>query len=155
MNEFFNTWSLIIQFINVLVILYLLNRFLFKPYLTFLDKEAKERKEFETKAKNINKILSDAEDKANTIVKKAKTKAAWIKEEAILLGKNEAEVIKTNAKNEADKIRAKWLLDVEEERKNLHAWLKKEAISLAIKLNKKLFTESRNNEDFITKSLNS
>lgn len=155
MNEFFNTWSLIIQFINILIILYLLNRFLFKPYLAYLDKEVEERKEFEAKAKNIDTILSDAENKAKSIVNDAKTKAVWIKDKAVLLGKDEAEVIKTKAKDEADKIKAKWLLDVEEERKNLHAWLKNEAVSLAIRLNKKLFTESKNNEDFIVKSLNS
>ena len=153
MNEFFNVGSLIIQFVNVIVIIYLLNRFLFKPYLKYLDKEVDARQELEDKLGNIDGILKNAEDEADTIVNDAKEKASTIRNDAILLWKNESEAIKNNAKLEAEKIKNKWLLDVEEQRKNLHSELKDEATALVIKLNQKMFDKTNINEDFISKSM--
>ena len=153
MSEFFNIGSLVIQFINIIIIIYLLNRFLFKPYLKYLDNESKQREELEWKLSNVDSIVKNAELEANSIIDNAKEKASWIKKEAIASWKNEWESIKNQAKTEAEKILNKWLLDIEEERKTLHASFKKEATSLVIKLNQKLFDKSEVSDDFINKSV--
>lgn len=149
MGEFFNLWSLFIQFINVLIIIYLLNRFLFKPYLNYLDEEKQNRKNLEDKVKNIDSLVESAKTEADSIIKTAKTEASSIKQDAISIWKKEWDFIKDSAKVEANQILEKALLDIENERKALETSLKEEAVSLVVKLNQKLFKTSNANKEFV------
>jgi len=58
--ELVNLGSLLIQAINLSVVVYVLYRFIFKPYLAFIDEEGLKREAFETNARAAEHIISDA-----------------------------------------------------------------------------------------------
>lgn len=58
--ELVNFGSLIIQLINLSVVVYVLYRFIFKPYLAFIDEETAKREAFESNAHAAEHIISDA-----------------------------------------------------------------------------------------------
>jgi large-conductance mechanosensitive channel len=64
MGAFVNLGSFIIQFINICIIIFVMNKFLFKPYLAYLKKEEKKRKELETAHKEMEEIKKEAKDEA-------------------------------------------------------------------------------------------
>lgn len=55
-----NLGSLIIQFVNLSVVVYVLYRFIFKPYLAFIDEETAKREAFEANVHASEHIISDA-----------------------------------------------------------------------------------------------
>lgn len=153
MWEFFNLWSFIIQFINICIIIYLLNRFLFKPYLKYLDLEDKKRQDLEKAHEDLEVIKEKATNEAKNLIEEAKEEAKFIKKQWRELTKQEAEVILNHAKLEAVRIKTKWLEDVENERSILYNEIKEKILNIALKLNEQLFIDSKPNIDFIKKSL--
>ncbi len=153
MWEFFKLWSFIIQFINICIIIYLLNRFLFKPYLQYLDQEDKKRRDLEASYEELEVIKESAKNEAKTIIEEAKNEAKFIKKQWRELTKQESEVIIKDAKIEAIKIKTKWLEDVENERNILYNEIKEKILNTALKLNEKLFSDNKSNIDFIKKAI--
>lgn len=153
MDAFVNLGSFIIQFINICIIIFVLNKFLFKPYLGYIESEEKKRVELETAHSEMEELKKWAKSEAKQILDEAKKNALQIKANAENLAKDEADSILLEAKEEAQKIKSKANLDIENERKNLYSELKDKILDVALKLNEKLFTKSEANKDFIEKAL--
>lgn len=153
MNSFVNLGSFIIQLINIWVIIFILNRFLFKPYLKYLTVEEKKRKELEEAHIKLNEIKDEAKKEAKDIVNEAKKESHFIKNEAWIIGKEEAKEIVDEAKSEAEKIKNKALLDIDNERKSMNESMKQNILEVALKLNEKLFSKNDANIDFIKKNI--
>lgn len=153
MSEFINIGSFVIQFINITVIIFVLNKFLFKPYLHYLQKEEKERKELEKAYIEMKYLKDEAKNDASIILMWAKNDSIAIKKQAEVIAKKEAEIIVSEAKDEATKIKVKWELDIRNEKKAMEEEMKSKILQIAIKLNEKLFTKNEANVNFIKKEL--
>jgi F-type H+-transporting ATPase subunit b len=85
--------ALIIQTINLAVVVWVLHRFLFKPYLAHLDEEAAKREKLEKDISASVHIVDDAQIEAKKILDHANTDA-----------KHSATTILENARKDAEKI---------------------------------------------------
>lgn len=154
MWAFVNLWSFIIQFINICVIIFVLNKFLFKPYLIYLKKEEQKREEFEQSHMQMEKLISDAKHEAELVLSNAIKEMDVIRKQWELVAHKEAENLIEKARNEASMIKNKALLDIENERKTLYSDLKNKLLDVALKINQKLFSKSETNIDFIKTAIN-
>lgn len=152
MDSFVNLWSFIIQFVNIVIIIFMLNKFLFKPYLVYLHNEELKRKDLEDAHLKLHTLKDDAKKEAKEIIDDAKKEAHFIKVQWESLAKEETIAIINEAKEESERIKAKALLDVDNERKAMNSIMKEKILEVALKLNEKLFKQSEANIDFIKKN---
>lgn len=147
--------TFVIQFVILIVVLFVLNRFVFQPYLSYLDEwEAKQRKVeddyrnidalVDKKNKEAEKLLSDARSRWNILIEEAEQRAKN-KEAAILKTAQEwAESLLESAKKQA-----------EHEKKSMLSEVKANILDITLKLNWKLFKNEKVSKDFIEKNIDS
>jgi F0F1-type ATP synthase membrane subunit b/b' len=70
--QFFTLETIVIQTIILLLILWVLNKFIFKPYLEYLDTESEKRKKLESDYNNIEKLNKQAQDEKESILQQAR-----------------------------------------------------------------------------------
>ncbi|MDR2641042.1 MAG: hypothetical protein LBC61_07290 [Candidatus Peribacteria bacterium] len=92
--------SFIMQLINICIIIYILNRFLFKPYLEFIKEEDKKRVELDTAFEEMNVLKQKAEVEASDIIESAKAEAIDIRTNMEALANQEKENILAKAQKE-------------------------------------------------------
>ncbi|MCH8518632.1 ATP synthase F0 subunit B [Candidatus Gracilibacteria bacterium] len=147
--------TFVIQFIILIVVLYVLNRFIFQPYLIYLDEWEVKQKKVEDDYKNIDalvaaknkeaeKLLADARVKGNTLIEEAEARAKK-KEAKILMQAEEASA----ALLESSKKQA------EQEKKSMLTEVKASILDLTLRLNEKLFKNEKVSKDFIEKNIDS
>lgn len=78
MSELIDFNSLIIQAVNLAIIAFVMRKFLFVPYVKYLDEEALKRKELEDKLAKSTHILDDAHAQAENIIDQARVDARMI-----------------------------------------------------------------------------
>lgn len=128
-----------IQFIILLVVLWVLNKFIFRPYLEYLDQWEEKQKKLEEGYKNIDTLVSDAEKKKEEILKKARKKGDTIVADLESLGKTKGEEILAKAESDAKSLLETSKLEIEKERLSMMNSLKTNVIDLVLKMNEKLF----------------
>ena len=148
--ELVNLGSLLIQAINLSVVVYVLYRFIFKPYLAFIDEEGLKREAFETNARAAEHIISDAWKEASSILEAAKNQSRVMIADSEGLAKKEHALIIADALKEAEQLKAKAAQDIEREREILHDELRTKVLSIALRANEKLFGKNQANAEFIT-----
>ncbi len=153
--QFFTLETLVIQTIILVLILWVLNRFVFKPYLVYLDKEAEKRKKLETDYNNIEKLNKEAVEAKEALLAEARTDAATIRKDATEIAKKEAQVIKDSAILEAASIKNSALSEIAKEKETMLNDVKAKSIDLILKFNAKLFSREKVNKDFIETELSS
>ncbi len=110
-------WTLIANLINFAILLYLMERFLYKPALRYLDRRRarvaahmeearKAQEEAEKLAAQRQEALQQAYDQARTTVEEARAQAEEIIAQAKEDAKTEAARIIENARRQAEKERA-------------------------------------------------
>jgi len=72
--QFFTLETLIIQTIILALVIYTLNRFVFKPYLKYLDELEAKQEKLEKDYLNIDKLIADAEERKEKILEEARNK---------------------------------------------------------------------------------
>ena len=149
MSDLINFPTLIIQTINLAVVVFVLHRFLFKPYLRILDEEEAKAREIDTLHASSEDIKKNALADADLERKRAKEDAKKIREESKTLAKQEATDIVSVANATAESIRQKGLSEVENERRALEAEMQSKVLSVALTLNEKLFGKKETNREFI------
>lgn len=92
--------SLLVQAINIAVVIYVLRRFVFIPYLKYIDDEIARRADLETKTANATIIMEQAEAEAKKVVDAAKSEANEIRKNARDLAKRETALTLSNTNNE-------------------------------------------------------
>lgn len=150
---FFNLQTFAIQFVLLLIILFVLNKFIFKPYLAYLDEEERKTKKLNDDYSNIDKIIRNAQDESEEIIKKARHTSKDMIEEAKLLAKRESTNIVSKAEEES-----KWLLhqakeQIEKERLIMMSSIKKSLVDLIISFTNKLLKNERLSRDFVEKQI--
>lgn len=150
--ELINVSSLIGQTINISIVIFVLWKFFFKPYLEFLDTERVKREKLEKDVLDSAHIVDNAHIEAKKILDDSRMDARNAANDIVENARKEAENIVTDANAEAELARKKGFADVEFERKNLREEMKQKAVSVALKMNEKLFGKNENNEQFLKKS---
>lgn len=151
--QFFTLETLIIQSIILFIILYVLNKFVFKPYLAYLDEWDEKQKKLEEDYKNIDKLVKEAQDEKEALLIEAREKADSVIKDAEAMAKQKKASILEKAENEAKVILESWIANVEKEKLSMLNWVKSKLVDLIVNFNKKLFTNENVNKDFIEKEL--
>jgi F0F1-type ATP synthase membrane subunit b/b' len=84
---FINVETFVLQFIILVIVLYVLNKYIFKPYLAYLDEESIRQEKLLQDYNNIDSLLREAEEKKESILEEARNSAKSIIEEAEGLAK--------------------------------------------------------------------
>ncbi|MGB9721110.1 MAG: F0F1 ATP synthase subunit B, partial [bacterium] len=129
---------LIAQIVNFLILLWILNRFLYKPILKlFKDRSTKIEDGIKT-AENLKKQASEAEQKHKEYLEEAKKEAHRIIEQATKLGDEEKKKIIEVANEEARKIVDRTMQEINAEKQNIMADIKKEVGEMVVTLSAEL-----------------
>lgn len=151
--KFVTVETFVIQLIILLVILWVLNKFVFKPYLAYLDEWEIKQKKLEDDYKNIDKLIKDAEEEKESILSEARNKADEVLKNSEAVAKQKRLSILDNAEKEAKSILEAWKSNVEKERSTMLNNVKSKLVDLIVSFNKKIFTKETVNKDFIEKEL--
>ncbi len=142
-----------IQFVILILVIWVLNKFIFKPYLSYLDELDIKQKKLEWDYKNIDKLVKDAEWKREDILKEARLKWDQIINEAESIWKKKREDIVFRAENDAKDLFESASSEIEKERLFMLNSIRTNVVNLVIKLNSKLFKQENITKDFIEKEL--
>jgi len=153
--QFFTLETMAIQFLILVLIIFVLNKFIFKPYLTYLDKETEIRKKMEDDYNNMNKLNKEALEKQESILAEARKNADLMMRNSENLAKKESLQIKQQAELEAKSIKSSALADVQKEKENMLSEVKLKSVDLILKFNARLFDKEKVNKDFVEKELSS
>lgn len=153
--QFFTLETIVIQTIILLLILWVLNAFVFKPYLAYLDKEAEKRKKLEHDYNNIEKINKEAIEARDSLLAQARAEAEEIKKNSSDIAKKEAENIKQKAQDEAFSIKNSALAEIQKEKETMLNDVRWKSIDLILKFNAKLFDKEAVSRDFCDKEISS
>lgn len=153
--QFFTLETMVIQTIILFIILFVLNKFVFKPYLSYLDEESEKRKRLEEDYNNISKLNKEALEKNEAILAEARKNAEVIMRNSENLAKKEATLIKQQAENEAKGIKNSALSEIQKEKEGMLNSIKSKSIDLILNFNAKLFDKEKVNKDFVEKELSS
>lgn len=95
---------LIVQIVNVGILVYILQRFAFKPLLKAIDERREKIAEDELRARELEERLANIETREAEVLHAARAKSETIIQEGIAAGKQTAEKIGIEARAEAIKI---------------------------------------------------
>lgn len=152
MEQLINLQTLLIQSVNIAIVIFVLARFVFRPYMKYLDEEAKKRKLYEEQISKSENILNDAHHQAQNVIDQARLDAKLMANEIKELARKEADEIVVRAQKDADTIRTKSFVELDVERKNMESEMKKRVLDVALKLNAKFFGKSDAHETFLKES---
>jgi len=152
-NAFIYFDALILQTVILFVILWVLNKFLFQPYLKYLEDYEKKQSKIEQDYRNIDKLVADAESEKQTILEKARKTGDEIISEAETIAAKKKTAILEKADKEATDMFDASKADIEKERQSMLGQVKWKMLDLAVKLNGKLFDQEKVSKDFLEKSL--
>lgn len=148
-----NISVLIIQIINLAIVIFLLRKFLFKPYLAYVVKQEEKQKAIDEAANTIAAIKNDAEKEANAILADAHENAHSVREKAESLADAQAKNILADAAETAKRIEQKASSDIALVEKQLKERYSDDVLQAALAMNKKLFQdEADKNEAFFQKN---
>lgn len=151
--QFFTLETLIIQSVILFIVLWVLNKFLFKPYLAYIDEWNKEQQKLKDDYENIDSLLKKAEADKEDILKNAKIKADEIIKDAENIAKQKKSSILESAETEAKSILEAWNIALEKEKLSMLNWVKSNLIDIVLKFNKTLFSSNELNKDFVEKQI--
>jgi F0F1-type ATP synthase membrane subunit b/b' len=101
MSGFVSIDTFIIQFIILLLIIWVLRKFIFIPYLAYLDKWEDKQKKLEEDYKNIDALIAEANNEKESILKNARKKSDEMLNEAVIIAKNKRVSLLEKAEEEA------------------------------------------------------
>lgn len=153
MDKFVTLPTFIIQTVILFLVLYVLNRFVFKPYLAYLDAWEEKQKKLEDDYKNIDKIIKEAHEEKDQILASARKTGEQIVNDSEGVGKKKREEIISKAEHDAKDIVDNGMITIEKERTAAMSSVKSHLVDLVIKLNERLFKDSKVTKDYIEKEL--
>lgn len=147
--------TFVIQFIILLTVLYVLNRFIIKPYLAYLDEWEAKQKKVQEDYNNADKLLASKKEEGDELVSNARAKGNTIIEEAEQRAKVKEASIITKAQDEAQALIESAKKQAEQEKKSMLSEVKSNILDLTLRLNQKMFKNEKASRDFIEKNIDS
>ena len=123
--------SLLVQAVNLAIIIFVLRKFVFIPYLAHIDSETAKRADLESKTREADVLVKAAINEADILVATAKNEATDIRKNARDLAKRESALALSAASAEAQGIKNKALADIDAERNTLEAEMRSKILSVA------------------------
>jgi F0F1-type ATP synthase membrane subunit b/b' len=146
----FNLGSMVIQIINLAIVLFVLKKALFDPYLVMVEKTEHEQKEIAHIHATVDKICKDAEKEALALVSDAHKKAFEMREHAAKNAENNADSIVAQATEQARIIVERAEGEVQALEQTFAKKMKDGIMTAAVTLNKKLLgTSNTARQDFM------
>ncbi len=133
---------MLIQVVNLAIVLYVLKRFLFTPYLALVEKTEKDQKEIADMHTTVEKIRKDAEKEATKLVSDAHKKAFEMREHAAKNAAKNADDIVAQAEEQARIIRERAEGEIHALEQTFAKRMKDGVMTAAVELNKKLLGQS-------------
>ncbi|MBQ1389567.1 MAG: F0F1 ATP synthase subunit B [Clostridia bacterium] len=142
-----NIWQMIISIANLLILFFMLKKFLYKPVQSMLarrqeiinndfEEARKAKDDAEKSRKKYNEKLSAAQAEADVIVSDAKAKA-----------QRKSDKLIANAKEKADEIMDRAKADAELEKKKAEADIRNEITEVSTLLSEKILEREINKDD--------
>lgn len=153
--QFFTLETIIVQTLLLAMILWVLYKFVFKPYLKYLDEESEKRQKLEQDYIKIEHLNNEAQSKREELLSEARAEAKRLQDDALHIARQEAQQIVEKAENDAVNIKNQALGDITKERESLASEVKKWAIDLILKFNAKLFGDAKIAKDFVETEISS
>ncbi|MEO0225385.1 MAG: F0F1 ATP synthase subunit B [candidate division WOR-3 bacterium] len=125
---------LLAQIINFLILLWLLNRFLYKPILKLFKERSTKIEESLKTAEDLKRQAAESETKQKLLIEEAKREAHRIIEQASRLGEEEKKKIIQLANEESKKIVERTMQEIDVEKKNIMNEIKKEVGAMVVTL---------------------
>lgn len=147
--EIIDLSSLLIQAVNIAIIIYVLRKFVFIPYLAHIDGEILKREELEAKTADATLVVEQAKTEAKELVNAAKSEANEIRKNARELAKRETSIAISKTSDEAAGIKRQALEEIASERLSLEKEMRTKILGVAISLNAKLFGDSKKNAELL------
>ena len=132
------SFTFVAQMISFLILLYVLNRVLYKPLLKFLDKRSEDIKRSMAQAESTEKEAGVVLDSAKEELEKARAKAHAIKNQAQQIADGESENIVKNARREAEELLARAKKETETELGQAKDELQRKTGLLAVEISERL-----------------
>jgi F-type H+-transporting ATPase subunit b len=133
---------MLIQIVNLAVVLFVLKKALFDPYLKLVEQTEKEQAEIASVHQTVEKIRSDAEKEATKLVSDAHKKAFEMREHAAKNAEKHADDIVVQATEQARIIRERAEGEITALEQQFAKRMKDGVMTAAVELNKKLLGSS-------------
>lgn len=133
---------MLIQVVNLAIVLFVLKKFLFTPYLALVEKTEKDQTEIASVHETVAKIRKDAEAEATSLVSDAHKKAFEMREHAAKNAENNAANIVDQAEDQARIIRERAEGEIVALEQQFAKRMKDSVMTAAVELNKKLLGSS-------------
>lgn len=143
-QEFFAT--VIFTFINIIVLYFILKKFLFKPVSTFMDNRTKKIQDALNMAEEAKKKIEDLKVEYDAKLKEAKQEGQVIVEDYKKMADKAYETIISNAKKEADMIIQNTKNELEIERQQVISKMKEEMADLVLATTEKVLKQNIDNK---------
>jgi len=141
---------MLIQIVNLAIVLFVLKKFLFTPYLALVEKTEQDKKEIASVHETVAKIRKDAEAEATSLVSDAHKKAFEMREHAAKNAQKNADDIVVQAEEQARIIRERAEGEIVALEQNFAKRMKDGVMTAAVELNKKLLGSSNTSrKDFM------
>ncbi len=140
--EAFNLGSMLIQIVNLAVVLFVLKKALFDPYLKLVEKTEKDQAEINAMHETVEKIRKNAEKEATALISDAHKKAFEMREHAAKNAAKNADDIVAQATEQARIIRERAEGEITALEQTFSKRMKEGVMSAAVELNKKLLGQS-------------
>jgi F-type H+-transporting ATPase subunit b len=134
------------QIVNFLALFFLLNKFLYKPILKFLDERKKKIEASLINAEKISKQLAAIEEQQKQILEQARLSASRIISEGKKFGQEEKEKIIEEAKKKAGEEMKKGVALARQELEKAQGQLRQEAVNIAAEMAKKVLEKLSDEE---------
>ena len=146
----FNLGSMVIQIINLAIVLFVLKKALFDPYLKMVEKTEKDQKEIANMHATVEKIRRDAEQEATALVSDAHKKAFEMREHAAKNAQKNADDIVAQATEQARIITERAEGEIQALEQSFAKKMKDGIMTAAVTRNKKLLGQSNTaRQDFM------
>lgn len=153
--QFVTVETFVIQFILLLLVLWILNKFIFQPYLAYLDEWEAKQKKVQEDYKNAEGILEEKRKEGESILEHARVKGNTLIEESETLAQSKKEKILEEAQKQAQETMNLAQKQIDTERQSMLSQMKHSVMDLSLKLNGKLFHETKASKDFLEKHIDS
>ncbi len=129
-----NPLLLIAQIVNFLLLLWILNKFLYKPILKLFRERSSKIEDGIKTAETLKKQAAEADERHRQLIEEAKKEAHRIIEQATKLGDEEKKKIIEIANEESRKIVERTMQEIKAEKQNIMAEIKKEVGEMVVTL---------------------
>jgi F-type H+-transporting ATPase subunit b len=127
-----NWQGLVVQIVNVAILLYLLRRFAYKPFLGILDRRAEKIRESVTRAEEIQKQAEATEQEFASRIQEARRQGQEIVNQANQTAERLRADAQERARNDADEFLRRARGEISQERERALSELRRQTADLAI-----------------------